>query len=445
MDMRLRLLRFRSFRLRFFRLRSFSLGCCCFRSLGLRLRCFRSLGLRLRCFRSFRLRFCRFRLSNLNLRRFPGFRLRLCQHPRRFRNLRLRLRRFRLSNLNLHRFRGFRLCFRRFHRVRSLRGCRSRFRLRSLRMIFRIICQNFTRTGNLIKKLRISFDKIDCRFSQILFLCLHDCNSSINSFILISVHQSDFFTGLYFNRPGNSVLIPVSCGCCAFQNNQLGYIPIYAVRKHFKKQFLKGGIGLHQPPVHFLFCPVERSHMNNCPPDPDHHGGCLNIEALIFIQLFLHIQQQSAGRERQLHLVFYGFKQNLRHCIQRKNFTGVKANRSHTALTCGQTLSIVEPHIFHKETVFTIFINNKYIPFIVQKAHDICGIAFCRHTCADTQREDCRHAGYKKPVQIFMHSYTHNPTPFCILLFPDTAVPGKRNVLYKQIISQVPAIRNAIM
>ena len=296
MDMRLRLLRFRSFRLRFFRLRSFSLGCCCFRSLRLRLRCFRSLGLRLRCFRSFRLRFCRFRLSNLNLRRFPGFRLRLCQHPRRFRNLRLRLRRFRLSNLYLHRFRDFRLRFRRSHRVRCPGSCRSRFRLRSLRMILRIICQNFTRTGNLIKKLRISFDKIDCRFSQILFLCLHNCNSSINSFILISVHQSDFFTGLYFNRPGNSVLIPESCGCCTFQNNQLGYIPIYAVRKHFKKQFLKCGIGLHQPPVHFLFCPVERSHMNNCPPDPDHHGGCLNIQALIFIQLFLHIQQQSAGR-----------------------------------------------------------------------------------------------------------------------------------------------------
>ena len=113
-------------------------------------------------------------------------------------------------------------------------------------------------------------------------------------------------------------------------------------------------------------------------PYTDSHGRCLYVESLVFIKLFLNIQQYGSFGKVHFHRRGCLFEFHAAFFVQRDDLAVIEADRSAAFYPGHKGLAAVKPEILHDKTRFFFLVKYLYISFITQQAHGGCSIAVIR-------------------------------------------------------------------
>ena len=139
---------------------------------------------------------------------------------------------------------------------------------------------------------------------------------------------------------------------------------------------LRGSLQHAQRAAHALArCVGLLGHVDDGAPDAHRHGGGLDIQGLVRVQLPLHVHQQRALRQRQLHRAGLLFKGRPAVGVQRDDPVGIQADGGDAVFTGHQRFAAVEADVLHNKAGRAAGVQDLDIAFIVQQAHGARGIA----------------------------------------------------------------------
>ena len=226
------------------------------------------------------------------------------------------------------------------------------------------------------------------------------------------VHHGNFLPGVHGNRLGLPVRILVGRHGGALQHHQLGEVAGITVWQRPVQQLPEAFVGFQQRFVDFLLGAVKGGQVHHRAPDAHGHGGGLDIEGLVFVQLLLHVQQQPPGGQGQGHAVVFFGERHLGHGIQGEDFRRVQAHRRHGLRAGGQAFAAVEANVLHQETGVSVRVQDIHFALIIQQPHHVGGIAFRKRGGPYVQHQRDDHRQGDPPMDDFILFHYHSPFHF---------------------------------